>query len=93
MDPYRDSMDPEKNARGPPLNSPFVEDYNNYKDEDDAAESAEKEYKRYFQTAPKVSKKIQSQAPGKYMGEPKATKEWHEGAARYALRAAEIYYE
>ncbi|KAF2105203.1 hypothetical protein BDV96DRAFT_638984 [Lophiotrema nucula] len=91
MDPYRKAMDPEKNLRGPPLNSPFMEDYNEYKDDDTAAKAAKQAYKDYLKTAPHISKKKKAANPGVYAGEPWATKDWHATASSYAYRAGKLY--
>lgn len=90
-DPYRSAMDPSKSQAGPPLQSPFSQQYNDYKDFEWAAEPVEEQYKDYLKSAPRVSRKMRDRNPGVYAGEPPQTKEWHQKAAQYAERARDQY--
>lgn len=93
LDPYRSAIDPAQNRTGPPLNSPFMKQYNDYKDCDFAAEAAEDQYKSYLKSAGKVSTKMKQNSPGVYDGEPPQTKDWHQSAAQYASLARDKYDE
>ncbi|KAI8948487.1 hypothetical protein F4801DRAFT_556709 [Xylaria longipes] len=81
---YRDGMEREKNRHGPALGSHFSRSYNEYKDRDAAADSAQDGYKAYLGTASKTSKRTRSNSPGVYDGQPPETRDWHRTAAHYA---------
>ncbi|KAF5535769.1 hypothetical protein FMEXI_10675 [Fusarium mexicanum] len=87
QDHYRQSLQAATTPQGPPARSNFSQDYNSYKDLDMAAEAAEDFYKRYLAGAMRITKKMRTQNPGMYAGNPLATKEWHQTAARYAYDA------
>lgn len=93
LDPYRSAIDPAQNRTGPPLNSPFLRQYNDYKDRDIAAGAAEDHYKSYLKSAGKVSTKMKQKSPGLYDGEPAQTQDWHQSAAQYASLARDKYDE
>ncbi|KID93418.1 hypothetical protein MAJ_10624, partial [Metarhizium majus ARSEF 297] len=89
----RSAIDPAQNWTGPPLNSPFMKQYNDYKDCDFAAEAAEDQYKSYLKSAGKVSTKMKQNSPRLYDGELPQTKDWHQSAAQYASLARDKYDE
>ncbi|TGJ80724.1 hypothetical protein E0Z10_g8052 [Xylaria hypoxylon] len=92
-DYYRDSVEPTKSRHGPPLDSDFSRRYHEYKDLDEAAGSARKEYKTYLHTAGKYQLRTRSASSGVYAGDPIETQEWHQEAAEYADRARTACYE
>ncbi|KAI1178888.1 hypothetical protein F4777DRAFT_536065 [Nemania sp. FL0916] len=92
-DYFRNSVDEKRGKQGPPFDSDFCVKYNDYKDRDWEAQSAEDNYKAYRATAQKTSKAFQNQNPGVYMGNPKETEDWHKTAAQYAGRARDLYHE
>jgi hypothetical protein len=86
-DPYRDAM----KAPGPPPNSQFQKEYDEYKKLDAAADLMSSEFHRYMRDAPKISKRTNNANPGVYKGQPLGTGSWHAEATQIAARAEVAY--